>query len=129
MAIANGLQHEIELIGEAADWTNPPEIVHWAHELATRADLFADRLMLHQIGASEDATLMLRAVAARGGLGGYFILGSNLASAHHTAHFDFDESEVSSGAAVIAALALSALDPEARDAQPSSSNSPEGARL
>jgi aminobenzoyl-glutamate utilization protein A len=119
----------MELIGEAADRTTPPETAHCAHEVARRADLFADRLMLHQFVASEDATLMLRAVAARAGLGGNFVLGSNLGSAHHTAQFDFDESVVSSGAAVIAALALAELDSGARDAQRSRSNSPEGARL
>ncbi|HEY1945182.1 MAG TPA: amidohydrolase [Roseiarcus sp.] len=109
IARGHGLQHAIELIGEAADWANPPEMAGWAHEVAQRADLFANHLMQHEFGASEDATLMLRAVADRGGLGGYFVLGSDLASGHHTANFDFDEDVLSSGAAFVGALALSAL--------------------
>lgn len=129
VALANGLQAAVEMIGEAADWSNPAEMVAWAHEVATRADLFGTCLMQHHFGASEDATLMLQAVAARGGLGGYFVLGSDLTSAHHTAHFDFDESVLSSGAAFIAALALSALSREARSAQPPTANPREGATL
>jgi aminobenzoyl-glutamate utilization protein A len=109
IARAHGLKHVIELIGEAADWANPPEMARWAHEIAERSNLFPSRLMQHEFGASEDATLMLRAVAAGGGLGGYFVLGSDLASGHHTANFDFDEDVLSSGAAFISALALSAL--------------------
>jgi aminobenzoyl-glutamate utilization protein A len=109
IASAHGLQHSMEIVGEAADWANPPEITDWARDVAKRADLFANYLMHHKFGASEDATLMLRAVAAQGGLGGYFVLGSDLASAHHTANFDFDEGVLAIGTAFISALALSAL--------------------
>ena len=117
IARAHGLQHAINLIGEAAAWANPPEMAGWAREVAQRADLFTNHLMQHEFGASEDATLMLRAVADRGGLGGYFVLGSDLASGHHTANFDFDEGVLSSGAAFISALALSALRSGQSDAR------------
>ncbi len=116
IARAHGLQYAVDLIGEAAAWANPPDVASWAHEVAQRADLFPNHLMQHEFGASEDATLMLRAVADRGGLGGYFVLGSDLASGHHTANFDFDEGVLSSGAAFIAALAVSALRADQREA-------------
>jgi aminobenzoyl-glutamate utilization protein A len=120
IASAHGLQHSLEIVGEAADWANPSEIADWGRDVAKRADLFESHLMHHEFGASEDATLMLRAVAAQGGLGGYFVLGSDLASAHHTANFDFDEGVLATGTAFISALALSALaserdDPRQRD--------------
>ena len=67
--------------------------------------------MQHDFGASEDATLMLHAVAARGGTAGYFVLGSDLASAHHTPNFDFDEDVLWTGAAFVGSLALSVLCP------------------
>jgi aminobenzoyl-glutamate utilization protein A len=127
IALAHDLRCAFEIIGEAAAWTNPQEIADWADDVAARSGLFAKRLMQHEFGASEDATLMLQAVAARGGIGGYFILGSDLASAHHTASFDFDESVLSSGAAFVAALALSALDPNATQARRPTANPPTGA--
>ena len=109
IAQAYDLQHEIELVGEAADWTNPSEVAHWAGLVAEAVDVFPARLMDFNFGASEDATLMLRAVAAQGGFGGYFVLGSDLASPHHTPNFDFDEEVLWTGAAFMSALAFSAL--------------------
>ena len=80
IAQAYDLQHEIELVGEAADWANPPEVAGWAGLVAEAVGVFPTRLTDFNFGASEDATLMLRAVAAQGGFGGYFVLGSDLAS-------------------------------------------------
>lgn len=51
---------------------------------------------------------MLRTVANQGGAAGYFVLGADIASAHHTPEFDFDESVLAPAAAFMAALMLSA---------------------
>jgi metal-dependent amidase/aminoacylase/carboxypeptidase family protein len=111
IARAHGLEQTTSLVGEAADWANPAEVADWAGAVARTADLFPTRLMQHDFGASEDATLMLHAVAARGGTAGYFVLGSDLASAHHTPNFDFDEDVLWTGAAFVGSLALSVLCP------------------
>ena len=115
-ARAHGLRHEIDLIGEAADWANPSEVAEWARSVSLGTEVFESRLMDHDFGASEDATLMLRAVADQGGKAGYFVLGSDLAAPHHTSRFDFDENVLWSGAAFVGALALSALGTGDRDA-------------
>ena len=114
IAQAHGLQHETELVGEASDWANPAEVADWAHRVAERVDVFPTQLMDYDFGASEDVTLMLRAVSGRGGQGGYFVLGSDLASAHHTPGFDFDEAVLWAGVGFLGALALSALQTSSR---------------
>ena len=99
IAASGELGHFIELIGEAADWANPAALVAWAGEIARRSGAFERVLEDHVFGASEDATLLARAVAARGGQAGYFLLGANLNSDHHTPEFDFDEEVLSRGVA------------------------------
>ena len=65
--------------------------------------------MQHEFGASEDATLMCRLVSKRGGHAAYFVLGSDLASGHHTPEFDFDEGVLVDGTAALTAAIFSAL--------------------
>ncbi len=43
------------------------------------------------MGASDDATTLMRAVQAEGGLAAYAFLGADLAAGHHQPGFDFDE--------------------------------------
>ena len=43
------------------------------------------------MGASDDATILMRAVQAQGGLAAYAFLGADLAAGHHQPDFDFDE--------------------------------------
>jgi aminobenzoyl-glutamate utilization protein A len=66
--------------------------------------------MDHEFGASEDATLLMRRVQERGGLAGYFVLGTDLTSPHHTPEFDFDEGVLWQGVALLGACVCSALD-------------------
>ena len=43
------------------------------------------------MGASDDATTLMRAVQAEVGLAAYAFLGADLAAGHHQPGFDFDE--------------------------------------
>lgn len=106
------LQCSIELIGEAAEWANPPELVNFAEAVARSTRSFEDALTDHVFGASEDATLLARAVAARGGIAGYFVLGADLKADHHTPDFDFDEEVLSSGVRMLSAVVASAMAAE-----------------
>lgn len=108
-AAAHEVTTRIELRGEASDWRNPPEIVHWAKSANSALGAFANVLDSHSFGASEDATLLASAVADRGGLAGIFVLGSDIADGHHTPHFDFDEAVIAQGTFLLSALAASAL--------------------
>lgn len=109
IADANEISVSLTLIGEATEWRNDTALVEWAKKVAEAGTLFNNYLMNHEFGASEDATLMLRAVHESGGLGGYFVLGADLSGAHHTPTFDFDERVLVNGTALIAALLRAAL--------------------
>jgi aminobenzoyl-glutamate utilization protein A len=63
----------------------------------------------HVFGASEDATLLARSVAARGGQAGYFLLGAALKADHHTPEFDFEEEVLSRGVRLLACMAAAPL--------------------
>jgi aminobenzoyl-glutamate utilization protein A len=112
--IATGaeLRYSIELIGEAAEWANPPELVNFAAAVAKATRSFEALMTDHIFGASEDATLLARAVADRGGLAGYFLLGADLKADHHTPDFDFDEEVLSRGVRMLSGVVASAMTVE-----------------
>jgi aminobenzoyl-glutamate utilization protein A len=109
IAAAGELGHTIELIGEAAEWSNPAPLAAWAGAVARRSGAFERVLEDHLFGASEDATLLARAVAGRGGQAGYFLIGARLAADHHTPEFDFDEEVLPRGVRMLGAMAALAL--------------------
>lgn len=109
IAHAGELGHSIEVIGEAAEWSNPGSLASWAGAVATRSGAFERTLTDHWFGASEDATLLAQAVANRGGLAGYFLFGADLRADHHTPYFDFDEEVLSRGVLMMSAMAAAAL--------------------
>ena len=55
---------------------------------------------------SEDATLMMARVQARGGLASYMIFGTELSAGHHNEKFDFDESVMALAVETLARIAL-----------------------
>jgi aminobenzoyl-glutamate utilization protein A len=109
---------EIELRGMAGSWVNPKEFVSWAGAINEASRTFAAVLVDHDFGASEDATNLAAAVAGHGGLAGLMVLGADLADAHHTPHFDFDEGVLAKGAEFLALLAASAMQGPAAAAGP-----------
>jgi aminobenzoyl-glutamate utilization protein A len=98
------------LVGEATDAQTDPEVARWTKHVCESASLFANYRMDHLFGASEDATLLMRRVQDRGGQASYFVLGTDLASPHHTPRFDFDETVLASGVALLALVVTSALN-------------------
>ena len=99
----------IELRGEASDWCNPHDIVAWAKAVNDAVSAFPEVTTDHDFGASEDATLLANAVAAKGGRAGIFVLGANLADGHHTPQFDFDERVLGDGTLLLSALIVGEL--------------------
>lgn len=108
-AAAFEVDSAITLRGEAGAWRNPDDVVAWARSVNESIGAFPRTVDDHSFGASEDAALLASAVAAHGGMAGIFVLGSDLASDHHTALFDFDESVLARGVLLLSALAASAL--------------------
>jgi len=103
-AAAYEITPRIELRGEARDWRNPREIVDWANLANNKLGAFPTVLENHSFGASEDATLLASAVVNRSGIAGIFVLGSDIASGHHTPHFDFDEHVLERGVLFLSGL-------------------------
>lgn len=60
----------------------------------------------HLAGGSEDATYFMRRVQERGGEAVYAVIGSDLASGHHTPQFDIDEADIGWGIELIATTLL-----------------------
>ena len=104
MAHAHENTATVTMTGEATSWRNDPGLAEWAKQIAASGKIFSHHRMEHDFAASEDATLMLRAVRQRGGHAAYFVLGANLAGAHHTPQFDFDERVLIDGTALMVAL-------------------------
>jgi aminobenzoyl-glutamate utilization protein A len=109
IASAAEVDHSIELIGEAAEWANPPQLVAFAEAVVKRSNSFENILTDHFFGASEDASLLARAVSDRGGLAGYFLLGANLKADHHTPDFDFDEEVLTRGVLMLSTMVATAM--------------------
>jgi aminobenzoyl-glutamate utilization protein A len=109
IAAAGELGHSIELIGEATEWSNSAALAAWSAEIARRSGAFERVLEDHVFGASEDATLLARAVVEHGGQAGYFLLGAKLAADHHTPEFDFDEEVLPRGVRLLASMAAACL--------------------
>ena len=108
-AAAYEVTTSIDLRGEASDWRNPSEIVDWARSANSELRAFPNVLDTHSFGASEDATLLASAVAARGGSAGILVLGSDIADGHHTPNFDFDETVLERGTLLLSGLIAAAL--------------------
>ncbi|MNG98594.1 p-aminobenzoyl-glutamate hydrolase subunit A [compost metagenome] len=62
-----------------------------------------------RFGASEDAGFLIERVQRSGGEAAYLILGADLAAPHHHPEFDFDETVLSHGVALLEAWLLSRL--------------------
>ena len=61
------------------------------------------------LGGSEDATLMMEAVQARGGSATYLLVGTPLPAGHHHPRFDIDEASLAKAVALHAAIAAELL--------------------
>ncbi len=114
-ARAHGVECSLSEGGGADGYSNPDDIADWATGVNAAVGAFATVLPDLAFGASEDAATLARRVAARGGSGGVFVLGADLADDHHTPQFDFDEGALTKSVLLCAGLAASAMDLRACD--------------
>lgn len=104
-ALMHDVRAEVRIIGAAESATCDPElkvIVRAAAESLPRTRRVVDAL---ELPASEDATLFMSAVQARGGKATYLQIGSKLVAGHHHPTFDFDEASLLHGVELYAAIA------------------------
>ncbi len=111
-AQAHGVECSLTPGGSADGYSNPADIAEWAAEVNVATGAFDTVVPELFFGASEDAATLARRVAARGGTGGVFVLGADLADDHHTPHFDFDEGALAKSTLLCAGLIASALEIE-----------------
>ncbi|MGE8203023.1 amidohydrolase [Heyndrickxia sp. NPDC080065] len=89
----HGLEHKIEVIGQAIPVNCDIELVRLAVEEAKQVEGFSSLKEVNDSGSlgSEDASFMIRRVQENGGKGTYMIIGTDIPAPHHHPKFDIQE--------------------------------------
>jgi aminobenzoyl-glutamate utilization protein A len=111
-AAMHGCAVEVRTAGEAPSAESDQALVDIVHEVAQGVEAVTSPVERGELGASEDATYLMRAVQERGGLASYVGVGTNHPGGHHTATFDVDEASIPIGVDVLSgAVSAIARDP------------------
>lgn len=108
-AAMHGAEMEIVPMGGMIGNDNSPEAAAIVAAAAGEVEGIAEIVEGWPIGGGDDATFMIRRVQERGGIAGYFLIGSDIPAVHHAADFDIDERSLRHGADVFAAIARKTL--------------------
>ena len=109
-AAAWQVESEISLIGQAPTADEDGELAGIVREVSRSipgVEQVDDEI---ECRAGEDACHLLRRVTETGGRGIYMLIGSDLADGHHSPRFDFDETSLVLGTAVLSGTAKTLLD-------------------
>ena len=93
---------EIETGAEAPSATSDQELVSIVADVAGTTPDVERVLERDELGGSEDATFLMRAVQENGGTACYVGVGTDHPGGHHTATFDVDEASIGHGIDVLA---------------------------
>lgn len=93
-ATAHGVEVAVERIGHSTTADCHPDAVAAVTAAARGVPGVAEVAPSHPIGASDDATLLMRAVAEQGGAATYIGFGASSPAPHHSPEFDIDESSL-----------------------------------
>ena len=88
--------------GEAPSAESDQALVDAVGEVAGETDGVENVVERDDLGGSEDATYLMRAVQENGGLAAYVGVGTDHPGGHHTATFDVDETSIAIGVDVLA---------------------------
>lgn len=94
---AQELDVDIRIVGRTTTANSDAELARIIAEAAQGMSGVSVSTKPHRAGGSEDATYFMRRVQERGGKAAYAVIGSDLASGHHTPRFDIDEQDMSWG--------------------------------
>jgi aminobenzoyl-glutamate utilization protein A len=108
-ALAQDVTLETRLMGETVGAVPSPEASAIVAEAGAAVEGISRVVPEWSIGGGDDATFMLRRVQARGGVGSYFILGSDIAAGHHATDFDIDEAALHHGTRLFERIAARVL--------------------
>jgi aminobenzoyl-glutamate utilization protein A len=103
-AMMEGVAHTIDRVGHTTGGHSDQLLVDEVRSCAAESPLVREITPAAPFGASDDATLLMQRVQARGGQAVYFGLGADLAADHHTPEFDFDEGCLAVGVDVLTRL-------------------------
>ncbi|PJG84275.1 M20 family metallo-hydrolase [Conservatibacter flavescens] len=104
VALSFDVEYETEIMGEAVDMINDPEMIALVEDIANQLPQIQVGNAEYPFNASEDATILGRRVQDNGGKSIYFIIGANRTAEHHQAEFDFDESQLVTGVQIYTSL-------------------------
>jgi aminobenzoyl-glutamate utilization protein A len=104
---------EIETVGQAPSARSDDRLVEVVHEIASGHEDVETPIERDALGGSEDATYLMEAVQAQGGLATYVGIGTDHPGGHHTSTFDVDEDSIPIGVEVMrdAILRVAETDP------------------
>ena len=88
-------------MGGAMSGESDPEMVTVTKNAALELGMFDDIKDMEILGFSEDYSYFMDRVQKKGGKANYFMIGTNIAAGHHDNRFDFDESVLSRGVALL----------------------------
>jgi aminobenzoyl-glutamate utilization protein A len=108
-AAMHGVTVAIQLMGGASGCSNDQALVDRIRQVAERQRLFSEILPAGNIGGSEDCSYFMERVQQKGGMAAYVLIGTELAAGHHDCFFDFDESALVPGIALLAGVAVDLL--------------------
>jgi len=100
----------VEQIGRATTASCDSSLVAEVKAAALVETAFTNVQDVCDVGVSDDATLMMRAAQAQGGLATYVVVGASSPGPHHSPTFDVDESVLAPAAAVLERLVRSPSD-------------------
>lgn len=100
---------DVLVIGEAIRWDCDQPMVDLVANVAEGVDGVDDVISRDALGASEDATYLMRTVSQNGGTATYLGIGASNPSGHHTPRFDIDEAVLPIGVSILSTSVLELL--------------------
>lgn len=96
--------------GESIRQDSDEELVDLVSEVANDLEEPSSVLRRDTVGASEDVTYLMKAVAENGGRGTFVGIGTDHPTGHHTPTFDVDEASLPVGVSTLSRTALELLN-------------------
>lgn len=104
------VDYEIKQVGGTKSGESSPEMMEKLRKIAEEMGQFTDIVDYCSFGATEDFSHFMTVVQNNGGMGTFFMLGTDLAAGHHDFYFDFDESVLSTGVELIVRAVVDLLE-------------------
>jgi aminobenzoyl-glutamate utilization protein A len=105
----HGCSFDTKLMGQNVAADNDADAAAVVSRVAGGVPGISEVLPYRTMDGCDDATTMITRVQERGGIGTYFIIGSDLANVHHAVDFDIDEASLDQGVQIFTGIAEAVL--------------------